>query len=145
MLRFVEITKEKPFRAYQQASMNEPPDATTQHLLVPLKITQVRNTEQIFRQLKSEIDHIINLIRISLEHKRILYLAVALDLIMVSITPAMLGQVRVITKLDYETARQRMVLGYDTPAKAPFYQQCQCSMCKRAIFTTNLHGQSSRS
>ena len=114
VLRDLEITKEKPFRKYQQDTMGAPPDATTQQLLVPRNVSQVRNAKQRFRKQHTGSDHLTNLVRISMEHQDIRFLAVTPDLIMVSITPFMLEQVRTILKLDYDTAEQKQMLGYDT-------------------------------
>ena len=114
VLRDLEIAKEKPFRTYQQETMNAPPDATTQNLLVPRNISQVRNAKHRFTKQNSGSDRLTNLIRISLEYQDIRLLTVAPDLIMVSITPVMLEQVRTIMKLDYDSARQKQLLGYDT-------------------------------
>ena len=43
VLRDLEFTKEKPYRKYLQDTMNARPDATTQNLLCPRNISQVRN------------------------------------------------------------------------------------------------------
>ena len=114
VLRELEVSKEKPYRTYQQHVFNAPPDATSQNLLVPRNITQVRNCKQRFRKEKKGTDSLTNLIRISLEYEDVRFLMTAPDLVMVSITSEMLKQVREILKIDYNTARQKQCLGYDT-------------------------------
>ena len=114
VLRDLEITKEKPFRKYQHAVMSAPPDATSQNLLAPRNITKVRNATQKFRKQNTGSDRLTNLIRLSLEHQDIRFLAVAPDLIMINISPVMLEQVRAIFKLDYDKAEQKQMLCFDT-------------------------------
>ena len=105
VLRDLEVTKEKPYRRYQQDTMNAKPDATTQNLLCPRNVSQVRNAKQRFKKTCSGTDHLTNLIRLSLQYEDIRFLNVAPDLIMVSISPFMLEQARAILKIDYDTAR----------------------------------------
>lgn len=114
VLRDLEVTKEKPYRKYQQDTMNARPDATTQNLLCPRNISQVRNAKHRFKKTFSGADHLTNLIRLSLEHSDIRFLCVSPDLIMVSVSDVMLEQVRAILKIDYDGARNKQLLGYDT-------------------------------
>ena len=114
MLRDLEVTKEKPYRKYQQDTMNARPDATTQNLLCPRNISQVKNAKHRFKKTFSGADHLTNLIRLSLEHSDIRFLCVSPDLIMVSVSDVMLEQVRAILKIDYDGARNKQLLGYDT-------------------------------
>ena len=50
----------------------------------------------------------------SLEYSDIRFLCVSPDLIMVSVSDVMLEQVRAILKIDYDGARNKQLLGYDT-------------------------------
>ena len=93
---------------------NAPPDATSQNLLVPRNTTQVRNARQRFRKEKKGSDSLTNLVRLSLEYEDMRLLIVAPDIILVSITPEMLKQVKEILKVDYDTATYKVLLGYDT-------------------------------
>ena len=114
VLRELEVTSKKPFQAYQEAVFNAPTDATTQSLRVPRNITQVRNSRQKFRREKRGTDSLTNLIRQGLEYEDMRFLMVSPDIVMVSITPEMLKQAKEILKINYNTARNKQVLGYDT-------------------------------
>ena len=112
VLREVEASTDKPFKVYQNQVRNAPPDASTQNLRVPRCITQVRNAKQRFRKDNKGTDSFTNLIRLSTEHEDIRFLMTAPDLVMVTSTSEMLKQTRSILKIDYDTARQKQLLGY---------------------------------
>ena len=59
-------------------------------------------------------DSFNNLNRISLECEDIRFLMTVPDLVMVSITQEMLKQTREILKIDYDTAKLKQLIGYDT-------------------------------
>ena len=101
--------------------MNAKPDATTQNLLCPRNVSQVRNAKQRFKKKYSGTDYLTNLIQLSLQYEDIRFLNVAPDLIMVNISPFMLEQARAILKIDYDTARQKQQVGYDTQFKLGDY------------------------
>ena len=114
VLRDLEVGTKKPFQIYQELVFNAPTDATSQNLLVPRNTTQVRNCRQRFRKEKKGTDSLTNLVRLGLEYEDMRLLIVTPDIILVSITPEMLKQVREILKVDYDTARNKVLLGYDT-------------------------------
>ena len=114
VLRDLEVGTKKPFQTYQEQVFNAPTDATSQNLLVPRNTTQVRNARQRFRREKKGTDSLTNLVRLGLEYEDMRLLVVAPDIILVSITPEMLKQVREILKINYDTARYKVLLGYDT-------------------------------
>ena len=114
VLRDLEVSSSKPFKTYQDLVFNAPPDATSQNLLAPRNITQVRNAQQKFRKEKKGTDSLTNLVRLSLEYEDMRFLMVSPDIVMVSITPEMLKQIREILKIDYDTASVKQLLGYDT-------------------------------
>ena len=114
VLRDLEVAPTKPFQTYQEGVFNAPTDATSQNLLVPRNITQVRNAKQRFRREQKGTDSLTNLIRLSLEYEDMRLLIVSPDIVMVSITPEMLKEVKQILKINYDTARNKQLLGYDT-------------------------------
>ena len=114
LLRDLEAGTGKPFKEYQKRVFNAPPDVTSQNLLAPRNITQVRNSQQRFRKQKTGTDALTNLVRMSTEYEDLRFLMLSPDLVLVNITPEMLKQIREILKINYDTAKHKQVLGYDT-------------------------------
>jgi hypothetical protein len=57
-------------------------------------------------------------------------LMVSPDIVMVNITPKMLNQIREILKINYDTARQKQVIGYDTQFNlGDFYTYTKSGKC----------------
>ena len=114
LIRQLEVGTDKPFQDYQNKVFNAPPDVGSQSLRAPRDITQVRNAQQRFRKMNRGSDSFNNLNRISLECEDIRFLMTVPDLVMVSITQEMLKQTREILKIDYDTAKLKQLIGYDT-------------------------------
>ena len=68
----------------------------------------------LVKTLKRCIDAFNRLNRLALEFPDIKFLATVPDLILVSVNPEMLDQVKQILKLDYDKSRQKQLLSYDT-------------------------------
>ena len=114
LIRDLEVGNDKPFRAYQNKVFNAPTDKATQKFNVPRNITQIRNARQNFKKANEGVDSFSKLNRLALEYADLRLLMTVPDLVLVSMNPDMLDQVKEILRIDYDKARQKQLIGYDT-------------------------------
>ena len=114
LIRELEVGSEKPAKVYQKKVFEAAPDTSSQRFKVPRNLGQVRNARQNFKKMTEGIDAFNRLNRLALEFPDIRFLATVPDLILVSVNPEMLDQVKQILKLDYDKSRQKQLLSYDT-------------------------------
>ena len=111
LLRDLEVGDHQPAQEYHQRVTQAEPSLQHQTLRVPRNTDQIRSARKLFKKMTEGVDIFTKLNKLALNYEDIRLLMTIPDLLVVSIQPDMLSQIKEIFKIDYDTARLKQLVG----------------------------------